>query len=670
MDSLKQAEIKKATVIGAGEMGHGIAEIFLINGYNVYLVDINEQALLKSKQLIEESLNKFVERGKLKPEDLTRFMNNLKLSTSIEESVKDAEIIIEAVPEKIEIKADVLSRASKFAKADAIIGTNTSNIKITDLSQYVSSPWRFLGTHFFNPPVIMKLVELVKGEKTDDKILDKVYNLMKSFGKEPIKVMKDTPGFIVNRISAPELLFFCLVVDQNLAKPEEIDAFAKEQGLPMGPYELMDYVGLDVVYDSLLYFSKVISPDYGKCKTVGELVKQGRLGKKSGYGFYQWSGGKAIIPKAAASDKVNLLDVLVLEVNEAVKLIEEKVATPEDIETAVKLGLNRPFGPITVAKSLTNDEVKSKLLELYQKFNCEVFKPAKSIEEGKLKDVIEGRYKPEKSGEKEKAEIEQQATSSAFKFIRLENLGNHVLRISIDRPKRNFLSPDVIEELDKAIESVWNDRDIWIVVLTGAGSDFSAGADLSTYIADGMQFIEFSRKGERVFRKLAEIPKVTIAEMKGYVLGGGFELALACDIRVASSDAIIGFPETTLGLLPGWGGTQRLAKLTNMNTALWLILTGKKISGEDALKLGIVSQVYDKSVIDDETIKLAKEIASNNAPIAEALAKRLINKATEVPMDIGLEWESTAFGILFNTEDLKEGISSLFEKRKPNFRGR
>ncbi|MFP3304067.1 MAG: 3-hydroxyacyl-CoA dehydrogenase/enoyl-CoA hydratase family protein [Nitrososphaeria archaeon] len=661
-------EVKKVTVIGAGEMGHGIAEIFLINGYEVTIVDIKEEALQKAKQLIQESLNKFAQKGKIKVEDVAKIMGKLSTSTNLEESVKGSDIIIEAVPEKIEIKADVLGRASKAAKPNAIIGTNTSNIKITELSQYVNGPWRFLGTHFFNPPVLMKLVELVKGEKTDDKVLDDVYNFMKTLGKEPIKVMKDTPGFIVNRISAPELLFFCLLADQKLAKPEEIDAFAKEQGLPMGPYELMDYVGLDVVYDSLVYFAKTISPDYGKCKTIGELVKQGKLGKKSGYGFYEWSEGKAKIPKASATDKVNLLDVLVLEVNEAVKLIEEGVATPEDIETAVKLGLNRPFGPITVAKSLTNNEVKTKLQELYQKFNCEVFKPAKSIEEGKLKEVIEGRYKPVEAEKKEKAETIQPQTS--FKYIKLENVGNHVLRILLDRPKHNFLSPDIIEELDRAIESVWNDRDIWVIVLTGAGNDFSAGADLSTYIADGMQFIEFSRRGERVFRKLAEIPKVTIAEIKGYALGGGFELALACDIRVTTPDAIIGFPETTLGLIPGWGGTQRLAKLVGMNTALWLILTGKRITGEEALRLGIASQVYEKDIIDQETIKLAKEIAVNNAPIAEALAKRLINKATEVPMDIGLEWESTAFGILFNTEDLKEGISSLFEKRKPNFRGR
>jgi enoyl-CoA hydratase/3-hydroxyacyl-CoA dehydrogenase len=661
-------EVKKVTVIGAGEMGHGIAEIFLINGYEVTIVDIKEEALQKAKQLIQESLNKFAQKGKIKVEDVAKIMGKLSTSTNLEESVKGSDIIIEAVPEKIEIKADVLGRASKAAKPNAIIGTNTSNIKITELSQYVNGPWRFLGTHFFNPPVLMKLVELVKGEKTDDKVLDDVYNFMKTLGKEPIKVMKDTPGFIVNRISAPELLFFCLLADQKLAKPEEIDAFAKEQGLPMGPYELMDYVGLDVVYDSLVYFAKTISPDYGKCKTIGELVKQGKLGKKSGYGFYEWSEGKAKIPKASATDKVNLLDVLVLEVNEAVKLIEEGVATPEDIETAVKLGLNRPFGPITVAKSLTNNEVKTKLQELYQKFSCEVFKPAKSIEEGKLKEVIEGRYKPVEAEKKEKAETIQLQTS--FKYIKLENVGNHVLRILLDRPKHNFLSPDVIEELDRAIESVWNDRDIWVIVLTGAGNDFSAGADLSTYIADGMQFIEFSRRGERVFRKLAEIPKVTIAEIKGYALGGGFELALACDIRVTTPDAIVGFPETTLGLIPGWGGTQRLAKLVGMNTALWLILTGKRITGEEALRLGIASQVYEKDIIDQETIKLAKEIAVNNAPIAEALAKRLINKATEVPMDIGLEWESTAFGILFNTEDLKEGISSLFEKRKPNFRGR
>jgi enoyl-CoA hydratase/3-hydroxyacyl-CoA dehydrogenase len=173
-----------------------------------------------------------------------------------------------------------------------------------------------------------------------------------------------------------------------------------------------------------------------------------------------------------------------------------------------------------------------------------------------------------------------------------------------------------------------------------------------------------------VFRKLAEIQKVTIAEMNGYVLGGGFELALACDIRVTTKDAIIGFPETTLGLIPGWGGTQRLAKLAGMNTALWLILTGRRISGEEAVKLGIASLAFDRATADEEAIRLAKEIATNNAPIAEVLAKRLINKASEVPMDVGLEWESTAFGILFNTEDLKEGISSLFQKRKPKYRGR
>ncbi|MGC9208676.1 MAG: 3-hydroxyacyl-CoA dehydrogenase NAD-binding domain-containing protein [Nitrososphaeria archaeon] len=659
----------KATVIGAGEMGHGIAEVFLLGGYEVTLVDVSEQALNRAKALIEDSLKRFAERGKIKAEDVSSILSRLRLSTDLESSVGDSDIIIEAVPEKIEIKADVLSRASKAARPDAIIGTNTSNIRITELSQYVSGPGRFLGTHFFNPPVIMKLVELVKGELTEDAVLDRAYEIMKKLGKEPIKVLKDTPGFIVNRVSAPELLFFCLVADKGIAKPEEVDAFARSQGLPMGPYELMDFVGLDVVYDSLEYYAKTLSPDYAKCRTIGELVRQGRLGKKSGRGFYEWEGGRAKMPPSKETDKIGLLDVLVLEVNEAVKLIEEGVAGPDDIETAVKLGLNRPFGPITVAKSLTNEEVKSKLEELSKAFECEVFKPARSIQEGRLRDVIEGRYAPQAEA-KESAKPAAQASPQGFKFIRIENLGDHVVRVLIDRPKRNFLSPEVIDELDRAIESMWNDRDIWVILLTGAGDDFSAGADLSTYISDAMQFIEFSRRGERVFRKLAEIPKVTIAEMKGYVLGGGFELALACDIRVTTKDAIIGFPETTLGLIPGWGGTQRLAKLAGMNTALWLILTGRRISGEEAVKLGIASLAFDRATADEEAIRLAKEIATNNAPIAEVLAKRLINKASEVPMDVGLEWESTAFGILFNTEDLKEGISSLFQKRKPKYRGR
>lgn len=650
-------------MIGAGEMGHGIAELFAMNGYSVNLVDVNEEALKKALQGIRESLERFVKRGTINEEKAQSIVSGIRAFTGIDEGVADADFIIEAVPEKIEIKNSVFREVSSHARPDAIIGSNTSNIRITELSKSVSNPSRFLGVHFFNPPVIMKLVEVIKGEETSDDIVETVYETIKGLGKVPVRVKKDVAGFIVNRVSAPEMLYFCLVLDRGIAKPDVVDIFAKSQGLPMGPYELMDFVGIDVVYDSMVYYAKEISDEYGRCGTIKEMVEKGLLGRKTGRGFYEWSNGKAVIGSVNPTDKVTLLDVLVLEVNEAVKLIELGVASPDDIETAIKLGLNRPFGPISVAQSMTNSEVKEKLEQLSKDFQCSVFAPAESIKNGKLRDAIEGRLMPV---EKKRESVQE---PSPYRVINVERIAERVVRISLNRPKLNLISVDVINELEKAIDELWDDRETFVVLITGTGANFSAGADLSTYFADSVQFMEFSRKGERVFRKLAEIPKVTIAALKGYVLGGGFELSLACDIRVSTSTATIGFPEVTLGLVPGWGGTQRLPRLAGASRAMHMILAGERITGKQAYDIGLVARLFDTD-IDSESLKYAQGIAATSAPIAASLAKKLINKGSEVPEDVGLDMESTAMGLLYGTEDLREGVSSLLSKRKPVYKGK
>ncbi len=656
-------EINKVAIIGAGEMGHGIAELFAMSGYSVNLIDVSQDALQKALQGIRESLERFVKRGTMTEDSAQGIVSGIRTFTKISEGVSEADLIIEAVPEKLEIKDAVFREISSYARVDAIIGSNTSNIRITELSKSVANPARFLGVHFFNPPVIMKLVEVIRGEDTSEEVVNTVYEAMKRLGKVPVKVKKDVAGFIVNRISAPEMLYFCLILDKGMAKPEEVDLFAKSQGLPMGPYELMDFVGLDVVYDSMAYYAKEISEDYAKCSTIKQMVEKGMLGRKAGRGFYQWSSGKAIIGSASPTDKVTLLDVLVLEVNEAVKLIELGVASPDDIETAVKLGLNRPFGPISVAQSITSSEAREKLEKISKEFQCSVFEPAASIRDGKLRDAIEGKLKPAE----ETVPAAQQP--AGYKVINVEKVADRIAKISINRPKLNLLSVDVINELDRAIDELWNDRETFVILITGSGANFSAGADLSTYFADATSFMEFSRKGERVFRKLTEIPKVVIASLKGYVLGGGLELALACDIRVSTSSSTIGFPEVTLGLVPGWGGTQRLTRLVGASRAMRMILTGERITGKDAYDMGLVAKLFDGD-IDAEALKYAQGIASSSAPIAAALAKKLINKAAEVPEDVGLDLESTAMGVLYGTEDLKEGVSSLLSKTKPVYRGK
>jgi len=666
----------KVAVIGAGEMGRGIALVFASSKFEVALEDAFPQALEKAKAYIEENLKRSVEKGNIKKGEDQEILGRIKFTSSLEEAVKGVDIVVEAVPEIVNLKQEIFEKLDKLTPENVILATNTSNIKISEISKNVNHKERVIGMHFFNPANRMKLVEVIKSEYTSDEIFNKTFEISMQIGKVPVKVLKDSPGFIVNRINAPDMLFFCKIIDMGIAKPEEVDAFAKEQGLPMGPYELMDFVGLDVVIHSMDYYAETISPEYRECNFVRELVNKGFLGKKTGKGIYDWSSGRANIPKAEPTDKVSLMDLFSIEINEAIKLIEEKVAVPDDIETAVKLGLNRPFGPISVAKSSTTAEIKKNLEDLASRFKVKVFEPTESIKNGKMKELLNIKSFQEESKEKPKEAQKSIGTVSEAKAVRryetlyIEKMENYVAKLVLNRPKHNLINTDLLNDLEAAIKELWEDKEIRVVIITGSNENFSAGAELSQFIPGMFDFVEYSRKGERVFKLLQEIPKVVIAEIKKYALGGGFEMALSCDIRVSTPDAQIGFPEVTLGLIPAWSGSQRLAKLIGMSRAADLILTGRKFTGKEAYEMGIVTHVYDNEKVDSETIKLAESISLGTSPIAVALAKRLINRGSEISYDNGLEMESLAAGILYGTEDLKEGISAMLQKRKPEFQGK
>lgn len=663
-------DVKEVTVIGAGLMGHGIAEVFALSGLKVNIEDPYPEALDKARKSIEKSMEKLVKSGKIKKEDAEKTIASISYFDNIQEAVKNSDLVLEAVPEIIELKRKVFSELDKYCRPDAIITTNTSNIRISTIAEDISRPEKVVGMHFFNPPVILKLVEVIKGEKTSDEAFEQVYELTKKIGKTPIKVMKDSAGFVVNRILAPEGLLFCLILDKNVASPAEVDVFAKGQGLPMGPYELMDYVGIDTAVHSMDYYAKELSEDYGKCRAFREKMEKGDLGLKTGKGFYDWKTGHAEIPHVEATTKLELLDVLAVELNEAVKVIEEGISTPADIETGVILGMNRPFGPISVAKGLTNAEIKKKLQTLSERFGTEVFAPAKSIAEGKLMEIISreavvapGKKEPEKPAASMKE-------PSKGKYITVEKPGNKVARLVLSNTKNNLINGEVLDELETILKDLWADKEINVIIVTGKGDVFSAGAQLTQFFASGFDFMENTRKGERVFRLLSEIPKITIAEMKGYVLGGGLELALGCDLRVSTGDAQIGFLEALRGLAPGWGGSQRMSKLIGMSRALHYILTAERFSGKEAFETGLATKLFKKEEIEAETMKFAEDLATRIAPIAAAVAKRLVNKGSEMSMDNGLEMESMALGLLYGTEDLREGISAFLEKRKPEFKGR
>lgn len=667
-------EIKKVAVIGAGDMGHGIAELFAVSGYDVSLMDKFPEMLAKAKVRIQASLDKLVERGKLTKENSLATLSRLTYFGDIEGAVAKADLIVEAVPESMELKKSIFKEVSSFAPSDAILASNTSNIKISDLAEATSRPDKMVGLHFFNPPMLMKLVEVIPGSKTDPAVVEQMVEVCSRLGRTAVKVLKDSPGFIVNRINAADTLLFCLILDKGIATAAEVDNFAKGQGLPMGPYELLDFVGVDIGADSLAYFAQALSPEYGKGTTFARMAKAGQLGKKTGKGFYDWSTGKAQIPKTPATDKLSIMDLFALEINEAVKLIEEGVARPEDVEKGVTLGMNRPFGPISVARDLSNAEVKAKLEELAGKYECKIFSPAKSIVEGRMRDAIEGRLAPPPTGASQVAAApsakEPGEKAKGPEPVRLERLQGGVARIVLNKPKLNLINADVLDALDRITTELWGDPEVRVVLVSGEGTVFSAGADLSQYFNNSVAFMEFARRGARTLRRLSEVPKLTIAVLKGYALGGGLELALACDLRLATEDVEIGFPELSRGLVPAWSGSQRLPQLLGLSRASSLILTSERVKGRRAFEIGLVNQILPGGDPEAGAVAYASELASTQAPVAMMLAKKLLNRGGEVPSDVGLEMEAMAAGILFGTEDLKEGLSAFLGKRKPEFKGK
>lgn len=376
-------EIKKVAVMGAGDMGHGIAQVALMNGYKVALRDIEQRFIDKGAQGIKDSLEKFfVAKQKISPEQRDEMLKRLTTTVSIEEAVKDADFVIEAVPEVMDIKKSVFQDLDKFAPKDAILATNTSNMSITEIAGATKRPDKVVGMHFFNPAVRMKLVEVTKGKKTSEDTMQVTYDLATKMGKAPVRVEKDSPSFIYNRVNAPVMLLLELILEKKAVSPEEFDAAFKAV-LPMAPYELLDFVGIDVAYHSLKYLHDKLSPEY-RSTALEQKVNAGNLGKKTGKGFYDWSAGRPTIDTSKATKEFGLNDLIALQVNEATKLLDEGVAkSAADIDNAIVNG-GGGFGPFQLAKGIGYPELVKRCEALAQKFNVAVFKPTDTMKKGKI----------------------------------------------------------------------------------------------------------------------------------------------------------------------------------------------------------------------------------------------------------------------------------------------
>ena len=376
-------DIKTVAVLGAGDMGHGIAEVALMAGYKVFLRDIKPEFVDKGVKRIHDSLKKLVEKGKVAGELYSRIQSKLLVPVvDLKEATSQADLIIEVIPELIELKKQTFADIDRFAPKHAILASNTSSISITDIASATTRPESVVGLHFFNPVVIMKLVEVIRAQKTSNETMDTAVAFCHKIKKIPVRAEKDVPGFIVNRINAPTHILRGCFLDQGIIQPEELDALMRQKGLPMGPFELLDFVGLEVHRHVLLYYAENIHPDYKPYRVLDEKIEAGNYGKKTGKGFYDWSKGRPEIDLSKATDKVDPLDITAVQINEATKLIEMGVCSIDDIDKAMLNASGLKVGPMAVAKDINPENLTTRLEKLAERFNKEIFKPTNMIKKG------------------------------------------------------------------------------------------------------------------------------------------------------------------------------------------------------------------------------------------------------------------------------------------------
>ena len=363
-------KINDITVLGSGIMGHGIAQISAMNGYDVILRDIEERFLENAMNKIRWSLDKLVEKNKINKQESDKIYYRIKPIIDLKDALVNTDLLIEAVPEDLNLKKKVYSEVDQFANEKTIYSSNTSTLPISEISQLSDRPDRFIGLHFFNPPQLMKLVEVIPGTRTDKSIVDLGINFVKSLGKDPILCNKDVPGFIVNRIFIPLVHEAAYCLEGDGKSMTQIDSAVKfKMFLPMGIFELADYTGLDVIHKATVEMysrdKKVVNPH----PKIEQLFSSGKYGKKSGDGFYSY-GDKTYerIPlseqQASQYDPIRILSVAI---NNAAWLISNNVCTKEDFEIAMRLGMGIKKDLFAIGKEFGYEKIVNTLNQLQEK---------------------------------------------------------------------------------------------------------------------------------------------------------------------------------------------------------------------------------------------------------------------------------------------------------------
>jgi len=682
--------IERIAIIGAGNMGSGIAQKSAQEHFDIQMVDREQQWVDRGMQTISDFLDEAVGRRIFSPAKIGEIKNRVTGVVGTQNVASDTDLVIEAVFEDFDVKTEVFGILDDVCDEHTILASNTSSLSVNDLAEAVGRPDRFIGLHFFYHPAKNRLVEIIPAETTSDETLAAVEQYCKTMGKVVI-VCKDRPGFVVNRFFVPWLNEACKLLEEGVGTTAQIDAVARKAfRIGLGPFALMNLTGSPIAMHSTDYLATQLStPRYSATQTLRDLVTEGMT--------WDISGDEECSEEAATVIRERLLGQVFAV---SAQIVAEKICTMEDVDRGAKVGLRWALGPFEIANKIGVKEAVRMAISYADEADLE------------LPDWFTERRE-----------------SFDFSYIDV-TVNSGIATVRINRPEAmNALNVTVVSQLGEALDELNSRDDVATIVLEGAGKAFVAGADVKFFVdkiqADAIGDIyDFTANGHSVLDKLESSPKTTIALTTGLALGGGLELALACDYRVGTRRSQFRFPETSIGIYPGLGGTQRTPRICGIECARFVVLAGNFLDAASAKALGLLTHLIEPSAVeavvseissqgkpsekyprrpadsghplvsfatsfysdenmpsllsggvpggfDAEEKMVSRQLKSlsRTAPIALSMASELLDAAAHSDLSSGLKSELEGLDTIFGTADSLEGLSALIEGRRPEYSG-
>ncbi len=672
--------IFKAAVVGAGTMGGHIAQTIAAAGIPVLLKDIKQEfidaGITAARQASEAGFKGQIKKGKITEEEAAAKVEEIlsRITGTLDYSgFGDVDFVIEAVPERMDIKQSIFQQLDAVTPSHAILATNTSALSVTEIGEATTRPDKVVGFHYFYPAFMMPLVEVIEGEYTSPETVSVAYAFAQQTRKQPI-ICGECPGFVVNRILIAAVGEIWKAQEEAGLDIQKVDQGLQDaKALPLGPFILLNMLGLDTALHTAEHLHEeydggLVDPadaSFYVHKGITELVAAGKSGVKSGEGVYKADGSKNL-PGDVEPDIEDLVTrTLLTSLREACQLVEEGIAGIRDIDFGMMGGAGMDprrglMPPFMKADQIGLDVVLQQFEDAAEKHGSRFNPPVllqRLVAQGRLGTKSGQGFYPYPN-----FDAEQPA-----ELVKLESRDGGISIAWLANGLMNSLSPAVIGDLRKVWDVVDGRGDRALIVASSNPLLFCAGADIKAFTQlDEASGAELINAAHGLFRDFEKSSTVTIAAVNGLAYGGGCELAMACDIRLAARAAVFGQPEIKLGLIPGFGGTQRLPRLVGEGRALELNLIGDPLPAALAEDYGLVNRVVDDHALLETALNWARKITTQ-APLAAQQIKTVSNQGD---IDAGVAAEIAGFSSVFNSADAKEGIGAFLGKRDAKWTGK